>query len=459
MKIKAYGTLRLDAPRKIAVVLCALAPAMPAFAATTAATATATVAATPAASLHPGCGSFPAAKGDDATAALQKMMDACSASGGGRVSLSAGRYLIGPIRLASGVDLHLEKGAVLEAQPDHALYKSAYINWAFQPDEALISAVGVHDVAITGEGEIDGRGDTWWPEASADRKAGNPKTIAAGMPATNGLPRPWLIETYQARGITISGVHIKRAPMWNLVLRYTDDAQISNISIDNPIDAPNTDGIDLVAARNIVVSNSDISTGDDDIAIKSGLAGSKLPSQASENIDIDNIRIRQGHGLSVGSETLFGVRNVNATHISFDGTDNGIRIKSGRDRGNDLDNFRFSHVTMHNVKTAISVSSYYPKITEGDDPAQKITATTPFISNVTIEDLKATGITTAGLIAGLPEAPLTNISLKDVNIDAQKPLVVRNAGLSNSNVEIKAGGKALDLQKGANVTQPHIEAG
>lgn len=387
------------------------------------------------------------------------MMEACSASGGGRVSLASGTYLIGPIRLQSDVDLHLEKGAVLEAKADHALFKPFYINWAFQPDEALISAVGVHDVAITGEGEIDGRGDTWWPEASADRKAGNPKTIAAGIPATNGLPRPSLIETYQARGVTISGVHIRRAPMWNVVLRYTDDAEISGISIDNPIDAPNTDGIDLVAARNVVVSNSDISTGDDDIAIKSGLTGSKLPSQASENIDIDNIRIRDGHGLSVGSETLFGVRNVNATHISFDGTTNGIRIKSGRDRGNDLDNFRFSHVTMKNVKTAISVSSYYPSFVDGNDPAQPVTATTPFISNVTIEDLKATGITNAGLIAGLPEAPISNISLKNIEMKATKPLTVRNAGLTNTNVQITAGGKSRDLQRGGHVTQPHTEAG
>lgn len=152
--------------------------------------------------------------------------------------LQAGRFLIAPIRLASGIDLHLDADAILEASTDHTRYKAASINWAFQADEALISAMDVHEVSISGTGTIHGRGDTWWPEASADRQAGNPRMVAAGMPASNGLPRPWLIETYRAQGVTIRDVHLVRSPMWAITLRYTQGATLQGLDIANPADAP-----------------------------------------------------------------------------------------------------------------------------------------------------------------------------------------------------------------------------
>ncbi|WBO21346.1 glycoside hydrolase family 28 protein [Sphingomonas abietis] len=393
------------------------------------------------------------ADGVDATTLVQRAIESCAKRHGGRVTLGAGRFVVGPLRLASRIDLHLDRGARLEGSTDHARYRAAYVNWAFRPNEALISAVGTHDVAITGDGTIDGRGDTWWPEASADREAGNPKTIAAGMPASNGLPRPSLIEAYGASRITIRDVHIVRSPMWTIALRYTQGATIGHVDIENPADSPNTDGIDIVASRNVTVRGTTISTGDDCIAIKSGLTGSHLPPVATDLVRLSDLHLRRGHGLSIGSETLFGIRNVTADHIDFDGTDNGLRIKSGRDRGNRLEHFHFSDISMRGVGTTISISAYYPKPGPEDDPRQPVTATTPFIRDVTIRHLRARESHAAGIMIGLPESPLRSVVLRDVAIQADRPLQIRNAEVALCHVHIVGRNGVADVEHGGHVAE------
>lgn len=404
------------------------------------------------------CASLSApADGGEFTAPLQAAIDACAVRGGGQVRLTAGRYPIAPIRLGSGVDLHLDKGAVLLGTPDHGRYQMAYINWAFRPGEALISAADVHDVSITGEGTIDGQGESWWADVRAKRWKDDPKIVAAGIPASNGMPRPWLIETYRARNVVIAGVRIRRAPMWNIVLRYTDHARIEGVDIENPANSPNTDGIDLAAARDVSIAHATISTGDDDIAIKSGLAGSALDAVPTENIRIHDLKIGRGHGLSIGSETIFGIRNVAVRNVSFDGTDNGIRIKTARDRGNRLNGFTFENIVMHRVGTAVSVSDYYAHMAGEDDPAQAVTATTPYIEDVVIRNLKADGVRQAGQFIGLPEAPLRRIRLERVRIAAEQPVRVRHAALFVRDFAV-TGTKPLVCERGASVSGAACQA-
>lgn len=380
----------------------------------------------------------------DFTAPLQTTIDACAAKGGGRVTLRAGRYEIAPIQLRSGVELHLEKDAVLQGSADHSRYRRAFINGAYQSGEALIGGEDIHDVAITGAGTIDGQGQSWW----ADEYAWRHQPPPAGIPASNGAPRPWLIETFRAQRVVITGVHIRNAPMWNIVLRYTQHARIADVDIRNPADAPNTDGIDVVASQDVEIERSAITTGDDDIALKSGLAGSTLPATPTQNVRIRALRIGRGHGLSIGSETLFGIRDVAVEDIAFDGTDNGIRIKSGRDRGSQLTDFRFAHLTMHAVGTAISISDYYPHLAEETDPPQPTTATTPYIARVTIQDLQGDA-QNAGLIVGLPEAPLRAIGLNRVCLQTAQPLRIRHADVILQAVTVNGPQPPILSERGA----------
>jgi polygalacturonase len=155
----------------------------------------------------------------------------------------------------------------------------------------------------------------------------------------------------------------------------------------------------------------------------------------------------------VGSEIAGGAQNIRAERIHFDGTDNGIRIKANRDRGNDVSSLFFRDIDMKNVKNAIIISEYYPKILPPDpDPSQPVTRLTPHFHDITLENVTATDIVSAGAIAGLPEAPIRGVVLTNVKIDAQHGLAVSNADVSGKGVKVQASdGSGITKAAGGNI--------
>ena len=344
--------------------------------------------------------------------------------------------------------------------------------------EAFISANGQTDVGIIGDGTIDGsgsdsppadidNGQSWWVMAKGVTAAIAATTappcfagttitcysasiIATGtnnapsyagqsfsdMPTSNGLPRPWLVEFYNCSDVIVNGVLLTNSPMWNLALRYDTNVTVANYRVVNPSDSPNTDGIDPVGTNGLTVSNADIDTGDDNIAIKSGLPGVpagayyappyNLPRVPTSNVTVYSSIFRRGHGLSVGSETVNGIQHIRANYVQFLGTDNGFRIKTGRDRGNQIFDMIIQNLQMTDVPTPISLSEYYPTIpgvTQGDIPQPEPPETRPFVHDITIRNVTVTNPktvrdtnVTGGLIIGLPESPMFNVNLSNISI-------------------------------------------
>ncbi|MGG1929494.1 glycoside hydrolase family 28 protein [Enterobacter soli] len=394
------------------------------------------------------------------TSVVQKAIDQCSSNGGGIVTLPAGTWVSGPLTLKSHVTLHLAAGSTLKSTGNPDDFVPAFISQPTHPREALIIASHVQDIAITGPGTIDGQGQkSWWSKASDARehlKHGDVSWFEKnwkGIPPANGMPRPWLIEFDHVQGGNISQLHIINSPMWNLVLRNSENIDVSRSSIFNPPDSPNTDGIDVVSSKNISLRHLKLSTGDDDIAIKSGLASTgKAPP--SSNINIDDIDIYRGHGLSVGSETANGIGRVTMQNVRFNGTDNGLRIKSGRDRGNQIGPISADNITMNHVNVPLVITdSYggnggYSSKSLTSIPTSAISSLTPFIHDVTIQHLTATNSGMAGIISGLPEAPLQNITLKDIHIDATHGLQSRYVSGEIKNVHVTSKERDLPLLQG-----------
>lgn len=350
------------------------------------------------------------------TRALQAAIDACAAQGGGIVRLGSGRFLTAPIVLRSHIRLEIESGATLLGSQKVSDYPVLQNENRRQP---LIASDGATDVSIVGAGTINGQGQPWWVVARAEDRAGRPEE-----------PRPWLIEFYKTQHILVEGVTLENSPMYTLVLRSSADATAHDIKILNPPHAPNTDGIDPISSRHVRISHVLIDTGDDDIAIKSGLPERGVRNTACSDITIRDSTFLHGHGLSIGSETAGGVRNVVAEGIRFRGTETGIRIKSNRGRGNVIENIAYRNITMTNVGTALSISEYYPDWEiSANDAAQKIGPHTPQFQNFSIAHLTAIGSNLAGIIVGLPESPITGVTLKDVEIHARTGLTIRNASV------------------------------
>ncbi len=372
------------------------------------------------------------AKGDGVskdTADIQSAIDACAQKGGGTVHFTAGTYVSAPIELKSNITLHLDQGATLLGSPDHADYPPA-TEFHLPDTQPLISATNAENVAIEGEGTIDGNGESWWDEARANRDHGI---------LGSGHPRPKLVIFDHCKHVRVEGVTVENSPMWQLVPYYSDDVVIRNVRILAPQHSPNTDAIDPFSSSNVLIEHVYSDVGDDNVAIKSGPINSPGPDSPSTDITIRDCTFMHGHGVSVGSELSGGAENILAEHIHFDGTDNGIRVKSNRDRGHDVGHLIFRNLDMKDVKNAIIISEYYPKVLPpADEAPQPVGRLTPHFHDITIQNVTATGSTVAGVIAGLPESPVENVTLDNVNISAQTGLTIANATVNGTNVHIEA---------------------
>jgi polygalacturonase len=388
------------------------------------------------------------AKGDGKTkdtAALQNAIDQCtSGKGGGTVEVPDGTYIIAPILLKSNMTLHLEKTATLLGSPDRADYPAG--TFARHPTvQPLVSSLNAENIAITGEGTIDGNGKIWWDYIQGVKDAGVLGT---------DHPRPMLVVFDHSKHIRMDGVTVKNSGFWQIVPYYSDDLVFQNLRILAP-KSPNTDAIDPFSSSNIVINHVFSSTGDDNIAIKSGEINSPGPDEPSKNITITDCTFQNGHGLSIGSEIAGGVQNVHAERIHFQGTDQGIRIKAARDRGNDVSNISYKDITMEDVKTAILITEYYPHpAPQGEVPAEPVGRLTPKFHDISMENVTATDSGSAGTIVGLPESPVLELSMKNVKITAKTGLSVAYASVSMESVVVTAKtGESMIVAPTATVTK------
>ncbi|MFM2477943.1 glycoside hydrolase family 28 protein [Celerinatantimonas sp. MCCC 1A17872] len=386
------------------------------------------------------------------TKQLQQTIDACSQQGGGIVSLHKGTWLSGPLSLKNGVTLNLEKGSTLLADNSEKLFKRAFIGSKAQAGEAFILANHVSNVGVTGSGTVNGSGkELWWPEAKKVyqivKVQGNKEYFFKhypGIPLANGVPRPWLIEFNDVNNGHFGAILATNSPMWNIVLRNSQHISFDGTRVRNPEDSFNSDGVDVVASQHITMKHLDISTGDDDIAIKSGLANVPLIAHASSDIEISDSVIHEGHGVSVGSETANGIGKVYIHDVRFDKTLNGFRVKSARDRGAQIGPIVVNNLKMIDVQTPILFTeSYTGQSGAADAPlpaikAAPITKTTPFIHDVSITNLVAVNANIAGIFNGLPESPLKNIQLKDIDIRSKLGIKTAYAQISADNLHVSA---------------------
>jgi polygalacturonase len=396
------------------------------------------------------------------TEAFRKAINACGAAGGGSIVVSSGVYLTGPIVLGSHMALVLEKGSVVKASerfaefgvPEPLPSTQAELD-AIKKGTPLISASNETDIAIRGEGTIDGNGVYWWAMAAkppiwaaGSIGASQPRLQIAnatpGAPASPAMPgsrlvldhRPNMVVLHDCERVCVQGVTFLNPPMFHFVPSRCREVLVENVKVLAPPDAPNTDGIDPSNCQNVLIRNCLIDTGDDDIAIKAGGAGAPV----TENITVTGCTIKHGHGISIGSETDAGLRNFLVQNCSFDGADNGLRIKSGRKRGGLVENVLYRDITMKNVALPITISLFYNDKTAAANPERKpVTSTTPMVRGVRFLNVRSEGPSKRAVeIIGLPESPVTDVRFENVRIDgAAKPLSTQSvANLDTKGLEV-----------------------
>lgn len=340
------------------------------------------------------------------TLAIQKAIDAAAAEkDGGRVVIPPGKYLTGSLRLKSRVTLHLEKGATLLGSTDLSHYQR--LNFL-----ALVMADGQKDIAITGEGSIDGQGKTI--AESLIRPI-----VRGSFPDAGEAKRPVIINFRNCRNVIVRDITLRESACWVQLYRDCDDVLIENITV-RTLAAITNDGLDLDGCRNVVVRGCDIDSEDDALCLKSG-------RRACENILIEKCRLRSScNALKFGTASTKGFKNITVRDIEIHDTYlSGIALQIVD--GGSMENIHISKVRMTTTNNPIFIRLGHrnqngPVGTIRGVTLSDITAVIPNRKKSEMNKfpsywrhLCTTLIT--GSITGLPGHPVKDVTLKNISIE------------------------------------------
>lgn len=368
------------------------------------------------------------AKGDSLTVntkAIQDCIDQCTANGGGTVVVPKGVFISGAIFLKKNVSLLVEKGARLKGSVEPADYPQIPTRWEGEErvwTSALINAIDLDGISLSGEGTVDGSGDTW--TARGARRPSADSTAARPVNSGTRLGRPRLIAIQNCRHIKVSDLHLHNEASWGLFVLYSTDVAIANLNITADHNIPSSDGMDIDSSNQIHISGSYIDVNDDCISIKSGKDEDGLRvNRPAEDILIEKCHFAYGHGgVAMGSETSGGIRNVTITDCLVDSQNWApIRFKSQPSRGGVVENITYKNIKLVNTRKAFEFDMAWRMV--NPKPPAKIL---PVVRNIKIINVSGTA-DAVGNMSGLEGSPIIGVKFQNCAITAKKGFVMQYA--------------------------------
>ncbi|MDE6655809.1 MAG: glycoside hydrolase family 28 protein [Anaeroplasmataceae bacterium] len=402
--------------------------------------------------------------------AIQKAIDTCSQNGGGRVLIPNGYFLTGPIELKSNVDLHLENNAFLQFTKSKEEYPLIWTDYEGQRRIRAISPITADhqtNIAITGQGVIDGNGVLWRgikrfkltekefqrclklsPYFQETKEGGiwyPTQTVYEGVLAGEpdysdpnalelaskyyDLYRPVLLSLKHCDKVLIEGITIQNSPAWNIHPWFCTNFTLKNAKVRNKYSAQNGDGLDLESCQNCEIVGTVFEVGDDGICIKSGKnAEARQTEGPCQNVWIHDCKVFDAHGgFVVGSEMSRGVRNILVEDCTFIGTDIGVRFKSAIGRGGVVEDITIRNIHMANIleEAFIFTMGYVLRNLETDktdEMESTLKEDIPEFKNIYMENICCTQSKVGIKINGLEVLPIHHLYFKDVELHAEKAL-------------------------------------
>lgn len=437
--------------------------------------------------------------------AFKLAIDACSENGGGTVLVPSGIWFTGPIVMKSNVNLHMAYGAFIKFSAnfdEYPLVKTSYEGLDAVRCQSPLSGKNLENIAITGDGIIDGSGDAWrgvnvwavtanhWKkllkkggkifekhgiwyptESSYD---GHMLALAGKLPNTDSIElyqpikdfcRPVLVSLVGCDKVLLDGPTFQNSPAWNVHPLMCTNVTLRNLFIKNPNYSQNGDGLDLESCRIAQIYNCRFDVGDDAICIKSGKnEDGRRRGIPTEKVIVRDCIVYHGHGgFVIGSEMSGDVRQIHVSNCLFNGTDNGLRFKSTRGRGGIVEEIYMENINMLNIpKDAIRFNMYYWTKTPdgGEEPPVKVDITTPQFRNLHFKNITCNGANRAIFIQGLPEMFIQDLTLDNIKIKARNGVVcnyANNVSISNFDLIIESG-NAFNLKNNINTSFTNISA-
>lgn len=328
------------------------------------------------------------------TEAFEKGITQLSQNGGGRLIVPQGVWLTGPITLRSNIELHVERNAIIIFSPD----KRLYLEQKGTTKRALpcIRASKQENIAITGNGIIDGNGQQWRPVKRL--KMSNTEwehylDMGGQVTEKGDLWYPWqmqnsypdiaddakkqegmrndLIRLTDCKNLLFEGVTIQNAPRFHLHPCYCENIIINGVTVRSEWNVQNADGIDLSDCHQALIVNNTVSVGDDGICLKSNKPSKNYSIAGCEDMVVMDNTVNHAHGgFVLGSEIAGGIRRIVVRNNTFSGTDVGLRFKSSLGRGGRTESLYISDIMMNDIAgEAISFQCDYVNRQAGDSGA------------------------------------------------------------------------------------------
>ncbi|WP_051568998.1 glycoside hydrolase family 28 protein [Prolixibacter bellariivorans] len=421
------------------------------------------------------------------TQAFAAAINACNEAGGGKVVVPPGLWITGPIQMKSNVNLHVERGALVQFTSDHTQYPmvKASASSSRYVTASPIYGYKVKNIAITGKGIIDGAGETWrpvkkakmtddqwkdlvksggvvskdgklwWPSKEAiegkdylksmKKKVDKPGPIDY-IPARDYM-RPYMVYLVDCENLLIENITLRNSPKFVVYPNNCQNVTIRHANVYNDWWSQNGDGVDISACKNVVVYQCNINVGDDGICMKSSGDGPESGTYNVENVLIAGCNVYHAHGgFVVGSNTNGNVRNVFVNDCNFVGTDIGIRMKSTAGKGGIVENIFIKDIYMTGIKgAAISFDTFYQNVPAGTkrDTSNKLAPhDIPVFRNYHISNVYCLGAGQSIYMSALPDSPIQDIYMDNVWIKAKKGADMTNVDritLKNVKTDIQQG--------------------
>ncbi len=402
----------------------------------------------------------------DNTDAINSAIVDVNEHGGGRVIIPAGVWFTGAIEIKSNVALHTERNALVIFNDNPQVYP--IIETSFEGLETRrctspIWARNATNIALTGEGVFDGAGDSWrfvrrakvtdsqWESllkkpgcyVDGDRwypskqsyeghricdSFNNPQGLTTDQEweAIRHWLRPVMVSFIECQNVLIENVTLRNSPAWMLHPLMCENVIIKDVKIFNPWYSQNGDALDIESCHRVLVADCILDAGDDGVCLKSGKdADGRRRARPCSHVVVRNTQVLHGHGgFVVGSEMSGGVNYVYVDNCTFTGTDVGLRFKSTRGRGGVVEHIYIENINMCDIPAdALTFNLYYSgkSVTEdqggtSEVEAMPISEETPTFRNIHIKNIKCRNAGRAFYFHGLPEMPVSNVTIEDVDI-------------------------------------------
>jgi hypothetical protein len=282
------------------------------------------------------------AKGDGIaldTAAINAAIQECHSRGGGTVVIEAGTYRCGTVRLLDNISLKLEPGATLLGSENLADY-AHLANSSEDRDTALIVAENVHNVAVIGEGTIDGNGRAFINKGATNfhpffetMQTRQNEAFAARVAEDREGPvemlaRPGvLMLMVHSDGIVLRDFHVIDSPNWSIHLACSNHISVSGLDVRNSLLVPNADALDISGSSNVTIANSYLEAGDDGLVL-GGPCADGWCQQPMENVAVSNVILHSRSAAIRIGPAAKDVRNMTFENVIIHDSNRGINIQA-----------------------------------------------------------------------------------------------------------------------------------